>query len=581
MSGIAESFSRVLTPGGLGERPMIANRAGLSMSEPVDPIIEEPQRDRLDLRLLRWSWGFVGLGITLRLVAYLQNFPLWWDEAFLAVNLIRRGYLDLRTPLDYGQVCPLFFLWVELFSVRLLGFNEWALRLFPWICSIGGLILFRVVAGRMLEGRAVLLAVGVFAVSFHPIRHGADVKPYATDLFVALILQAMALKWWERPEKTRWLWALAGFSPIALLFSHPAIFVVAGVGVALGWSAWQSRSWSVRSAWLAYGILSLTSYLAIYVLFTRGQASAASPGMKEMWFRSFPPLDNVFGFLRWLVVAHSGDMLAYPCGGERGASTLSLIVCLLGAIVLGRRRLWTSLGILLAPLALAILAAALRLYPYGGPAPHGSSARIMQYAAPALCLLIGLGASTVLDWIRSPRLRGRLLRWACLGLLIVGVVPQVSGFRHPYRAYQAESARQFARQFWPEIGQGAEVADLRWDFAVADWDSIHLGIAISLCDEAIYSPSRIEGGPRLGDVRSSRPLRCVLSVAPESDSPRIVAWLEAMRQTYQLRSRKTIRVPTNEPGRRAESERYEVFEFVPRPIVENRDSGESHSVKGL
>jgi hypothetical protein len=565
--------------------------AGLLITNPrvrrlIDPTyLLEPETscDRIDrerLDLIRWSWGFVGLGILLRALAYLQNFPLWWDEAFLAVNLLRRDYSGLMKPLDYGQVAPIFFLWAELASVRLLGFNEWALRLFPWICSIFGMVLFRVVAGRVLEARAMFLAVAVFAVSVHPIRHSADVKPYATDLLVALILQGLALLWWRRPEISRWLWVLTGFGPMALMLSHPSIFVVAGVGLTLAWPAWETRARNVRLALIAYGVSTLSVYAALYVLFTRDQASVAAPGMKEMWVRSFPPLDSVLGFLGWVVVAHSGDMLAYPCGGERGASTFSLLACLLGVLVLVRRRLWTNLGILLAPLALAIVAAGLRLYPYGGPAPHGSAARIMQYAAPALCLLIGLGASTALDAIRSVSWRSRLFRWACLGLLSVGFVSQAASYRHPYRAYQAQAARKFSRQFWPEISRGAEVVDLRWDFPVAEWDSIHLGIAVSLCNEAIDSPSRRRGGPKLSDVSTTHPLRCVLGVAPDRDGPQIIAWLAAMEPTYLLRKREVIRVRINEPGRRAEFERFEVFEFVPRPMIGSQPRSEAQAVNG-
>ena len=52
-----------------------------------------------------------------------MNYPLWWDEAFVAVNFIRRDYLDLLRPLNYGQVCPILFLWCELTVVKILGFS--------------------------------------------------------------------------------------------------------------------------------------------------------------------------------------------------------------------------------------------------------------------------------------------------------------------------------------------------------------------------------------------------------------------------------------------------------------------------
>jgi hypothetical protein len=188
----------------------------------------------------------------------------------------------------------------------------------------------------------------------------------------------------------------------------------------------------------------------------------------------------------------------------------------------------------------------------------------MQYAAPGLCLLIGLGASRLLGLIRPHYVRDRLLRLGCLGLVVVGFAPVVAGLAHPYRAYQAQAAREFARTFWPEVGRGAEVANLRWDFEVADWDSIRLGIAVSLVNEAIYSPSRRSGGPMWAEVSADRPLRCVLGVAPDSESPKVAAWVNAMRANYELRGRETRQVDLAEPGRRPIVERFEVFEFIPK-----------------
>ena len=159
----------------------------------------------------------------------------------------------------------------------------------------------------------------------------------------------------------------------------------------------------------------------------------------------------------------------------------------------------------------------------------------------------------------------RPLRLACVVLLVVGLAPLIEGARHPYRAYQAEAARRFARGFWPEVGRGAEVACLRWDYGVAEWDSVRLGIAVSLCNQAIYSPSRRSGGPRWDAVSEGRPLRCVLGVEAESDAPRVDSWLEEMSARYRLTRRKVIPVDTAEPGRPPRPERYEVFEFVPNP----------------
>ena len=515
---------------------------------------------------LRLTRTFVALGILLRLTAYIVDFPLWWDEALVAVNFLRRGYFDLLRPLDGGQVAPLLFLWAELSVVKLLGFNEWSLRLVPLLCGIASVPLFRSMAERVAPGRASLVASAIFAVSVHPIRHSADLKPYSADLLMALILQWLAFRWLGETDQSRRLWTLAGFAPIALLSSHTSILIAGGLCIALLGSVWRTRRPSVWFAYTAYGVTVCLAYAVSYVLVAKGQSSSAAPGMRVMWEKSFPPLNSGLGLLKWFWTVHSGDMLAYPCGGERGASSLSLLLAVLGVVGLINLRRWSVLNVLLIPLGMAILAATFRLYPYGGPAPHGSAARVMQYAAPGLCLLIGVGANWSLDRLVSIQFQRRVLRSGLVALVVVGLVTVGARFRQPYRAYHAEASRQFARSFWPEMSRDAEVLDLRWDVPVGRWDSIHLGTAVMLCDEAIYSPARRRGGPNWSALSVNRPLRCVLGVATERDQPALDKWLTTMREHYFLRWHRSITIETAEagPGRVSNPERYEVFEFVPR-----------------
>src|SRR5271156_3733069 len=91
-----------------------------------------PHGQRIDRAVL----AFVALGGVLRVGHFLSNYPRWGDEAFLAMSFLRRGYLDLLLPLEYGQICPILFLWAELTAVKLFGFSEMALRLCPLICGV-------------------------------------------------------------------------------------------------------------------------------------------------------------------------------------------------------------------------------------------------------------------------------------------------------------------------------------------------------------------------------------------------------------------------------------------------------------
>lgn len=512
-----------------------------------------------DRRVRQATAAFVALGVALRVARYLMNYPLWWDEAFVAVNLLRRGYLDLLRPLDYGQVCPILFLWAELTAVKLFGVSEWSLRLVPLACAVASVFLFRVAAGLVLRGVPLLLAVAVFAVSFHPIRHAADVKPYAGDLLAALVLLTLALAWWRSPRRAVWLWALAAAAPVALAGSHPAVFVAGGVGLGLAPAVVRSGSRGVQLAYSAFVLATAATFLGLFVVFTGAQASATLATMQAQWGQGFPPLDDPVGLARWVVSVHTGGMLAYPCGGERGASAATLALLAAGSVVLWRRGRGTVAGVCLAPFAVALLAAALRRYPYGGVA-HGTCARVMQYVVPSVCLLTGLGAAAVLARVPRPGLRFRVLRGGLVALGLVGVVPLALDATHPYRAAHAWHARRFAREFWPAVGRGAEPVCLRWDLGLGAWDSTDLNVAVYLCNQAIYSPRR-RPGPRPEET-PARPLRCVLSLSGPDDA-RVVARLDGARPGYRLKGRKVVDVNMADPASRSRIERYVVYDFEP------------------
>ena len=92
-----------------------------------------------------WTRGiaiFLALGVILRLVRALQNYPMWCDETMLAANLLDRSWTQLAQPLDYRQVCPVGYLLLEWLAVRLLGFSELSLRLVPLCGSLASVPVF-------------------------------------------------------------------------------------------------------------------------------------------------------------------------------------------------------------------------------------------------------------------------------------------------------------------------------------------------------------------------------------------------------------------------------------------------------
>ncbi len=211
------------------------------MSVPPDTV--SPQRS-----LKPWLIAFAGLGILVRLVRYCLRCPFTGDEARLLANLVSRSYAGLTQPLEFNQVAPLPFLWLERAMMSRFGFSELSFRLPLIVAGILSVALFVFVARRLLDGAAAVLAVAVWAVAHFPIRYSAEIKPYGLDTLVSLGLLALAVQWWRERTRARWLWMLAAATPVALAISFPAVFVAGALSAALAWPVWRDGTVRVRLA---------------------------------------------------------------------------------------------------------------------------------------------------------------------------------------------------------------------------------------------------------------------------------------------------------------------------------------------
>lgn len=521
----------------------------------IEPIVE-PWVTRAIL-------GFVILGIVMRLVRYLLNFPLWCDETMIAANFLSRDYSDMFRPLDYRQVCPLLFLVVELTSVKLFGYNEMSLRLFPIICGVASVPVFRHFAGRIMSGVPLLIAVAIFAVAGWPLRYVAEVKPYGSDLFVALVFLTMAVEWWRKPERPLWLWIMAVASPIAVGLSYPAIFIVGGVGIGLLAMVWRSKRLAI---WLPYVAFNLGAVITFMVLLSFYKTAPQDHTyFHDAWAPAFPPLKSIAGFVVWFFSMNTGHMFAYPEGGERGASSLTFLCFVVGAIVLWRRDRKTILAIGLAPFGLALIAAAIHRYPYG------MSARTMQYIVPIVCLFAGLGASALIERLPNPRSRGHVLNGMVFLLALLGLGHIGFDAAHPYKTATDQKARAFAEWFWTDLARDAELAcvkqDLGVEFRPEHWKND--ATDTYLCYQKIYSARHGQGAPiRLDAVSEKHPLRCVLFNEMPQKTPEFQRWMAGMLEHYELKDFDNYNVSSVEKklGPTWHS-LYIVYEFVPKQGV--------------
>ena len=280
--------------------------------------------------------AFVLLGMAVRGLRY-SGFPLWEDECFLCTNLIDRDFRGLLEPLNFHQVVPVFFLWIQLAVVKVLGFNEWSLRLVPFLCGLGSLLLFWRLACRCLTGLPRLLAVAVFAVTYATIRYSAEAKPYGIDLFVVLLLITFTVNWLQQPGCTRWLWTLAATMPFAVGVSYGAVMLGGGLCLAIAFVILRQRRWESVRAWAVFTAALLASFGVFYYVCIRGQEASDLEPMRKMWEEHFPPAHRLPRLYLLAVVSAYRRPAGLPRRRAPAQSSLSAL-CWIVALVAPVRR---------------------------------------------------------------------------------------------------------------------------------------------------------------------------------------------------------------------------------------------------
>jgi hypothetical protein len=353
----------------------------------------------------RLLWVIFGFGIVTRLTQYIFNGSLWQDEAARALNIINRSFPELLQPLDYNQGAPIGFLMVEKLLVQLFGNTEYVLRLFPFLCGMISLFLFYKVAKDYIRPQAIPIALGLFAISDKLLFSSSETKQYASDVLIALLLYAIAT-YIRAKRLTPSSAALFGvIGALAIWFSHPAIFILAGVGVSLALFCLQRREWSRIGGLSVVFSLWLLSFAACYFVslsnLTRNEV------LLNLWrgtFMPFPPMtlsDATWFVDTFLKIFRDPVGLSLP-----GVGAMAFLIGFIS--MLSERR--KEFSLLVSPILLTLLASGLHKYPFSG--------RLLLFLVPNLLLLMAEGVEQIRDKTS--------LDSSIIGLTVIGLL-----FYHP------------------------------------------------------------------------------------------------------------------------------------------------------
>jgi len=368
----------------------------------------------------RWAFALIGLCLVWRLTRLFLDFPIWGDEAMVAINFFDASYADLFQPLEYGQIGPLGWLWLEKLMFDIGGGSLFMLRLPSFVAGAVSVLVFWRVAQKVVEPRAALFSLAIFCASYYPMRYSIEVKPYAFDLLIALLLIESSLS--SAPKKFFVVAALGIF------FSLPSMFVVAGCGLYLYYNLSAQRNLLFIG-----GVLLIAEYTWMTISFTLPHAEAASwLHEMDMWVTAFPPISEWWTVPSWLIERHAGYMSAYPTGGRHFGSSATLLLQILGVLVLWRQQRKSQLALLYGSLPFLFIAAAIQAYPYGG------SVRVAIFLAPAICICAAVGLERLLP---SPRATAVVVI-AMLLFITGGILKDIN---QPYKTISDQNCVQFVQ----------------------------------------------------------------------------------------------------------------------------------------
>jgi hypothetical protein len=382
--------------------------------------------------------GLVLAGLALRAYHYARDPAVWHDEAALLVNVLDRSFAELLGPLRWAEAGPPLFLWLERAAFLTLGDSTHALRLPPFLASCASLIVFAWTARRLLPAAGAFWAVLLFAASDRLLWHTCEAKPYAFDVLLAVLLLAAYTATRDRASPMLFLlFALA--APPFIWLSFPVCFLWGGLLLVWLPAVLREPRWSVRLAYAAWSLAVVGSFAAL--LF--GPVCAQRCGdMESCWVRHFPDWSQPWT-VPWWTLMSSWEVVRYcflPLG-----QVLALLAAI-GGLALwraGRRR---DLFALAGPMGLALVAAWLKGYPYGG-------SRLEVFAAPGLAVLIAGGLLAI---------RSRA-RWAAAGALVL-TVPGLTLFRAAFPWPRADTAAA-SRYVMAHRKAGEPIVANHWEYA--------------------------------------------------------------------------------------------------------------------
>lgn len=392
---------------------------------------------------------------------------MWLDEVSLATNILDRSFTELLLPLKANQVAPIGFLMVEKLAVNITGGAIWSLRIAPMIATIASAyFLSRVCLQLSKDVTFSLFATVLFLYNPMIQYYSVEIKQYAFDVLVALIMLWATLRLNKTPSFKSFV-TISILGVCSIFFSNVAVISLSSCGLWLIYSKWKQRRllWALILAMLPW----LIAFVVYYVLFIHDHPSRGY--MMRYWSQkgAFFDLGSIEAATTSTILKLESlaNLFVYSRSDvfPLSISVLGLVVGVVAAFRSNR----TVLYVVSAPIILHLVLSVLHLYPF--------ATRLILYTLPLLVILCSFGWYSTMEYLSS-RYHSKM-KWVLLLTFIFMCYPvaryipferqemekalawldsHIEPTENIYIYYQARSAFQFYREFYPEVNSISNIS---------------------------------------------------------------------------------------------------------------------------
>ena len=371
---------------------------------------------------------FIIIGIFFRADYFIENRSLRVDEAAYFDCLVSKTPQEVLLNKNYNfysPPAPIGFSFIEKLFINLFGCSEYVLRFIPLIFSLYGILLFYFLISQYSLSWGTPLAMGLFALSDRLIFFSADMHPYSTEVFFAVLALWMFNRLESKKFHPKEIIYFMLTAVISVWFSYTVVFILTGITITSLYEAIFQKQWETLRKLLIIHCSWVISFLFVYTYTIHPiLQTGITYNMWEGYFIKGP--QGILSNVQWVLKAF-WDFFRNPLGIIPPLSGIFLFLVGIGHLFYINKR---QLFLILSPLFLTLGAALFKKYPFTG--------RTVLFLMPNLLILLSLGVSAIMGYCK-----GKIKPyWLMLAFIFLLIPPLIKTLDHFVYSWGNEEARE-------------------------------------------------------------------------------------------------------------------------------------------